>query len=474
MAPMSDIVMRLRLGGARMLALRFSATGAKGAGPALTAAMAEEGRLVAGGASVPWRFESTVEDGDSILLVGPEPVGFGDATAEAAHATSLDDSKDMETGLSRLLVLTRALFALQAEGLLPRGIVSSSILFSDDGAAILVLPPNAAARALTASGAPARSAAFARLSSPRSDGPEADASFLLALAAYRIATGKHAFEREAGEPSSVAGSTPSGAPAVLAAPRLDRGLAALVDKALADPARAALGEWLSVLGSASSSGWIRELPPEEEAELSRRREAAEAGERSRRRRADFLRKRGGVLVASTVAILALALVAGDMLRAERDKPDYSRLAPRELVRRYYLAVDGLDLDSLEACGDGKAIKDDRDMLINLVVITKTRTAYEGKSPVVRALDWAAAGKPELAPTYFLYGITGLSISDEGGNGANRAFLRADYSLWSLDRPDSAPVGAASIPTESRRSDTLTLDRGRKGWRIVALERRILR
>jgi len=471
---MSDIVTRLRLDGARVLALRFSASGAKGAGPALAAAMAEEGRLVAGGASVPWRFESTVQDGDNVLLAGPDLVGFGDATAEGTLAASLDDSKDLETGLSRLFFLAHAFSALQAEGLLPRGIVSSGILFSDDDAAILVLPPNAAAKALTASGTQARSAAVARLSSPRSAGPEADASFLLALAAYRFATGKHAFEREAGEPISVAGSAPSGAAAVLAAPRLDRSLAALVDRVLADPATAALGEWLSVLGSARASGWTRELPPEEEADLSRRREAAEAGARSRRRRADFLRKRGGVLVASAVAILALALVAGDMLRAERDKPDYSRLAPLELVQRYYLAIDGLDLDSLEACGDGKAIKDDQDMLINLVVLTKTRIAYEGKSPVVRALDWVAAGKPKLALTDFLYGIAGLSISDEGGDGANRAFLRADYSLWSLDRPDSAPVGAASIPTESRRSDTLTLDRGRKGWRIVALERRILR
>jgi hypothetical protein len=466
---MSEIVIRLRQDGASKLALRFPAAAIKGAGPALAAAMAEEGRLIAGGASIPWRFESILQDGEGALLVGPDPFGSGETAAPAG----LDDSKDLAEGLTRLDSLARALSTLEAEGLLPRGIVSSAVVFSADGGAILILPPSAAAKALSSGGARVRSAAAARLSSPRSTGPESDASFLLAQAAYSLSTGGQAFGRDAGEPSSMAGSVPSGIQAALAAPRLDRGLAALVDKALADPGRAGLGEWLAVLDSARASGWTRELPPEEEAELSRRRAAALAKASSRRRRADFLRRRGSLLVAAAVAILALVLVAGDMLRAERDKPDYSGLAPSALVQRYYASIDRLDLDSLEACGDSKAIRGDQDMLMNLVVLTRTRTAYEGKSPVVRAEDWLAAGKPALAPTDFLYGIAGLSVADEGGAGADRANFRAEYSLWTLDRPDSAPVGAASVPTESRRIDRLTLARGKKGWRIAALERRML-
>lgn len=459
--------------GSPKLALRFPAAAIKGAGLALAAAMAEEGRLVSGGASTPWRFESIVQDEEGALLVGPDPVGLADAVEEGLRAESLDEAKSLETGLKRLLSLARALTLLKGEGRLPRGIVSSGLLFAKDReGTILLLPPAAMARALTASGAQSRSAAAARLSSPRSTGPEADASFLLAQVAYRLATGKSAFERESAEPSGVAGSVP-GLTIALSAPRLDLGLAAIVDRALADPGSAPLSEWLECLETAREAGWTREIPPEEMSALARRREAAEAQARSRRRRADFFRRRGALLVGVAAAVVVLALIAGDMLRAQRDKPDFSDLSPRELVRRYYLAIDAIDLDSLEACGDKKAIKNDEDTLINLTVLTKTRTAYEGKSPVVRAESWVASGKPPLAPTAFLYGIVDLAVTEQGGDGGDRAVLKAEYSLWYLDKPESAPLDSASVPTEARRSDTLTLERGKRGWRIVDLERKTL-
>lgn len=466
---MSDFLTRLDINGERKLALRFPASAIKGAGAALAAAMNEEGWLIAGpaaatGPSAAWRFESIAQEGDGAFLLGPDPFPseFGQ------EISSLDDAKDMERGLTRLLASAKAFSALRAEGRLPRGIVSSCLLFGE--ASILLLPPRAVARALSAGGQKARSVAVARLASSRSDGPESDVSFLLAQAAYRFATGRLAYEAESAEPGGVVGAGPSSAPAVLAAPRLDRGLAALVDEALADPRGASLERWTAVLESARESGWTRELPPAEEAELARRREEGEALARSRRRRADFLRKRGGLLVGAAVAIVALALVGGDILRAQRDKPDYSWLDPRELVQRYYLSIDSLDLESLEACADSKASKADRDMLANLVVVTKTRTAYEGKSPLVQAIDWVAAGKPDLAPTDFLYGIVGLAISDEASVDSNRAVFRAEYSLWSLDRPDSAPIGSASVPTEARRIDTLTVERGKRGWLITGLDR----
>jgi hypothetical protein len=477
MPVMNEIISRRSIDGALKLGLRFPAGALKGAGTALTAAMGEEGRLVSGGASVPWHFESIVKDGEDVLLLGPDFLGPEDVGA------SLDESKDLEEGMRRLLSLARALSVLQGEGRLPRGIVSSGILFSACGndpdamATVLVLPPTAASKALMARGAPARAAAAARLSSPRAKGPEADASFLLAQAAYRFAAGKGAYEGEAGEPDSVASAARSSASAGLAAPRLDAPLAALVDKALADPGSVSLSDWNAVLGAARAALWTRELSPEEDAELSRRKAAFEAEGRSRQKRADFFRKRGGILIAAAVAVVVLALVAGDMLRAQWDKPDYSWLTPRELVQRYYLSVDALDLDSLEACGDRKAIKIDWNYVMSLVVLTKTRTAYEGKSPVLSAVDWIAAGKPDLAPTIFLYGIVGLSM--KGGEApaeGMRVSIRAQYSFWSLDRkedPSGDPSKALSFPAEEKRIDELLLERGKKGYQIIALDRTIV-
>jgi hypothetical protein len=472
---MNSILTTISKDGADKLALRFPSGALKGAGVTLAAAMNEEGFLVAPGAARAgrWRFESLVQEGEGALLLGP---GF--------EGLSLDELEGARAGMPALLALARALAALAAEGCLPRGLVSSGILESEaragEGpAAILVLPPTAVAKALSARGPDARAGAVARLTSPRSGGPEADASFFLAQAAYRYATGSSAFEREAFEAGSLAGSARHSTAAALAAPRLDPALAALVDTALDDPNRVGLDSWIRTLEAAAALGWERELPEGEASDLARRRAAAEAESRKKRRRADFFRRRGGVLIAVGAALLVVALVAGDMIRAQRDKPDFSMLPPLELARQYYAALDSLDLDSLEACGERDAIKDDRNVVLNLVVITKTRMAYEGKDPVLHAKDWVAAGEGALAPTDFLYGIVALDLADESagaGGGALARRLRATYTFWSLERvddPSGDPSKTVMRPRGERRVDELALARGKKGWKIVGIERKVL-
>jgi hypothetical protein len=473
---MNSILTRTSFEGKDALALRFPAGTLKGAGTSLAAAMKEEGRLVSAGASraAPWRFENLVQEGEGALLVGPVFAGI-----------SLDDVEGIQSGMPLLLPLARAFAVLAAEGSLPRGLVSSGILVSEgrSGAMagdVLILPPSAAAKALSACGPEARAGAVARLSSPLANGPEADASFFLAEAAYRYATGRSAFEREAAEPGSLAGASRYSTAASLASPRLDPALAALVDKALGDPNPVGLGSWIEALEAAAAKDWVRELSDGEEAELARRRAAVEALSLAKRKRSDFFRKRGGILIAAAVVVAGAALMAGDMIRAQRDKPDFSKLAAPELVQHYYAALDGLDLESLEACIDKKATKGDLDSVMNLTVITKTRMAYEGKDPVLHAKDWLAAGKPTLAETDFLYGIVGLAIADEAGGEADGLArsekFRATYSFWTLDRkddPSGNPSKSVSLPLEEKRVDELTLGLGKKGWRILKLERKVL-
>jgi hypothetical protein len=469
---MNTILTRIGHEGAAQLALRFPAGAIKGVGAALAAAMGEEGFLVASSgeiAGASWRFENMAQEGEDVLLLGPAFAGI-----------SLDEAEGVEEGMPLLLETARALAALSAARKLPRSIVSSGVLVSESGAlsavTVLILPPAAIARALSARGGEARAAAVARLTSPHAKGPEADASFLIAQAAYRYATGKSAFERESAEPGSVAGATRYSMATVLAAPRLDPALAALADRALDDPESVPLSSWIEALEAAAAKGWTREISAAEAELLERRRAAFEAQSRSKRKRAEFLRRRGGILIAAAVAAAVAAFVAGDMLRAQRDKPNFSKLPPIEVARRYYAALDALDLDSLEACGNKKAFDGDWNTVMNLTVVTKTRLAYEGKSPVVHAKDWVSAGMPALAQTDLLYGIAGLGLLDEGG-GQGTERLRATYSIWSLDRkddPSGDPGNASSFPLEERRVDELTLGRGEKGgWKIVGLERKVL-
>jgi hypothetical protein len=479
---MNELLSRRLVDGAGRLALRFPAGALKAAGPALSAAFAEEGALVTGAPSLggargavagaeSWRFESLAGEGEEAFLLGPELRG---------EASSLADPASFEEGFSALLALARALAFISAEGRLPRGLVASGLLVAKDESWVLLLPATAVAKAARGP----RAWSTVRPLGTSGGSAEAEASFLLAQAAYLLASGRAAFETEARESG---GLTPLPRPpmaTLLASPSLDPGLAVLVDRALAEPGRTHLSEWVATLEAAREGGWRRELGPELEADLSLRRAAFETREKGRRVRSDFFRRRGSRLLVVGTLVLVLGMVAADIVRARLARPDYSWLTPRELVQRYYLAIDSLDMESLEACGERGAIKEDQGMLVNLVVITRTRTGYEGRSPLVRAVDWLAAGKPALAQSDLLYGITGLSLSGgEGavpdnaiatkGSGGEEARIRAEYSLWSLERVEDAsgdPGKTSSRPREERRVDELRLARGKRGWSIAAIGR----
>jgi hypothetical protein len=489
---MGGLTERFDKGGEGKLALRFPSGSLKGSGAALSAAMSEEGFLVrpgaggeagaGSGAVESWRFDGLAQEGGEALLVGPPFDG-----------ASLDEARGLEEGMAALLAVARALSALAAAGKLPRGIRSPGILLSAAAAgaqtaggaaaeAILVLPPSAVAKAVASQPPEALSAAVARLVSPHAKDAEADASFLLAQAAYRFATGRGAYEREAAEKGGMAAVRRCAASAALAAPRLDPALAALIDAALDEPGKVGLDAWIAALESARAAGWTRVLSPDAEAEIVRRRVQAEADASRRRRREEFLRKRGGLLAGAAIALVLLGFVVADIARAERSKPDYSALPPGEVVARYYAAIDGLDIESLEACGRKDAIKADRDMVTNLYVLVKTRMAYEGKSPLIPANRWVASGKEGLKEGDFLYGIVGLDIAEEGASpgaqespgGAEAATFRVVYSLWTLERtdpPSGEPSEVRSEPCEDRRIDIVRLTRSKKGWRIEGIERR---
>jgi hypothetical protein len=482
------------------LALRFPSGALRGSGAVLAAALAEEGFLVGPGADArgtrgargveSWKFEAFEQEGETAILVGP-----------VFEGASLEEAANPLEGLESILAVARAFAALKAAGSLPRGIVSAGLLVGGSGAGaaaatgtaagaagtaaaaadrqVLVLPPTAASRALAARSPEERAASVARLASPRAKDAEADASFLLAQAVYRFAAGKGAFEREAADKGGIAAARRGSASLALAAPRLHPALAALVDAALDEPGAAALDAWVAALEAARAAGWERELSPAESAEAARRLAAAEADAARKSKREAFFRKRGGLLVGALVALVLGGFLAADLIQAQRDKPDFSGLPPLELTRRYYAAVDGLDLDSLEACGAKAAIKADRDVVMNLYVLTRTRTAYEGRNPLLPARQWIAAGKGNLKESEFLYGIVDLGIEeiDEGAApSADARRYRATYSIWSLDRvdpPTGEPSEGRMEPREERRVDELSLARGKRGWRIVSIERIVL-
>lgn len=132
----------------------------------------------------------------------------------------------------------------------------------------------------------------------------------------------------------------------------------------------------------------------------------------------------------------------------------------------------MDLATLDACLEGKAGKDDRSLITNLTVVMKMRQAYSQDAAYIHAQDWVAAGSPALVEGTMLYGITGLEIvplvlpsSDQPAPGEEKSF-EARYTLWTTESNEERIQG---IPT--RRIDRLVLAEGRKGWKIIAIERK---
>jgi hypothetical protein len=463
---MTDIIRNEKIDGAPRLKLAFPRASVRGAGGALAASLTEEGSLVSAGPSprrAAWRFENLGEASDEAFLAGP---GF--------EGRSLDSGDGVEDGFPLLFAAVKALDLLWREDRLPRGIVSSGLLVGPGGE-VLVLPASAVARALSARGPEVRSSAAARLVHPRSGGPEGDASFLIAQAAYRFAAGVHPYPREASEPGSSAPPSPPVVPLALAAPRLDPELAAMADEALADPGAVPLSRWRAALDQASSRGWLRELGPDEEAELSRRRAAALEAARRKDAASSFFRRRG-VLIAGIAAGAALVgLFAATMLGRGARMPDLSALSSIQVARAYYRALDSLDLETLEVAAGKKAREEDDNLAVNITVLMKTRLAYEGKDPMVSASKWLAAGKPQIGQNDMLYGVTGLSLEEPGGAPTDEigstGSVRASYSLWFVEK-SGTDLDAYSVPVEQKRIDDLVLKKTKAGWKIVELRRTV--
>ncbi len=444
------------------ISLVFPRSSIKGMAGAMAASLTEEGsRVSASLHREVWRFESIEDRGDTTRLSGPRFEG-----------RLLDSAGSLEEGLDLVRSAARALEFLSREGHLQRGLVSTGILIGQDGG-VLVLPAGPVARALAAAGPEERAAAAARLVHPRSTSAESDAVFLLAQAAYKFASGRAPYPREAAEVSSSAPPTPPVLSAKLAAPRLKPELVSLIDRSLAEPASVNLLEWRVALDEAAERGWLRNLTPDEGTELARLRE--ETIQKAQRKDAvsTFFRKYGLMLGGIAVGAALLALITVSTIRARNDGPNLSSFSPRQVVEAYYRALDSLDIETLEAAADKKAAATDSTIVTNLYILTRTRLAYEGIDSMVSASKWKAAGMRTLNDGEILFGVTDLALkvksppsSEELGS---RCSISASYSLWYQERDEGA-WGTAPKIVEDKRVDELVLEKTKKGWKIVELTR----
>jgi hypothetical protein len=422
----------------------------------LEAIMREPGWIVSEGKPerrfAEWRVERRVESGGGALFLGP---AFAGETIASIADSPCPTEEETRSVLASICRVAGAMAALEASGRsLPR-FIPEAILVSADG--ILFLP---AALADLAGGV---SPGAAHL------GPAASFAEFVKEFALRV---PGAALRADGNPSVGAGRGEREAEAARSrslatmSPRLDGEIARLAEGGAGSHSRAkipGMPEWERTLGAAGARGFLRPLSGAELSRAEKKRDGAVKSAAAAIGARDFLKRRS--LVLGIVAVLlggsAVLFVPSFLARTESAMA-IQALGPEELVRGYYAAIDSLDSDFVESAARKAASKPDADLVTNIAVLAKYRTAMEGKDARIRAEEWLAAGKPERGDA-IVFGLTGLRIVPIG---PAPSFM-AEYSLWVMDSPgENLPYG----PTELKRRDRVVLERRGKGYRIASIER----
>ncbi|HAE21759.1 MAG TPA: hypothetical protein DCG47_05475 [Spirochaetaceae bacterium] len=425
------------------LSLRIPGTAWRASGQRAAAAMAEKGTRIRGEEVQDWLIEDMREDGAWVLVSGP--AFNGQSLVEA-----LDAGLGKREALKRLAIVAKALRVLSRKGILPGRLFEEGILSAADGE-LLILPT-----ALTASACAAHNPdAFLGFDSD----PELAAAGLIRAMLRRICSHDKA-------------EAPKDLALALIEPSLDAALAELADKSgKAGPA--SLGQWCDALEASQTRGFFRTVDEAEAKAAALKLQAAILALNKKEARTRFMKRRGGLLTGLALA-LGAALAIG-LLSRSSPGPDYSGLDAPELILAYYGALDSLDMMGLEACVTGSAGKDDRNFVGNLTVIRKMRQAYGDADGFKNAKDWLEKGSPALLEGELVHGISGLSIRElatasassasAGTDNASERHFEARYIIWS-----SFSAEESYRVIKNDRIDTLSLKKGKQGWKIVRIER----
>ena len=438
------------------LGIRIPRSAWKAAGHSASTAMRQKGILVSQGQLADWIAADTRQVDDEVICYGP---GFDGSSLEELLHSGLGEEKRLQ----RLAAAARALNQLDSQTILPADIQSAGILVSADGD-VLILPPALISRAA------ARTRTGER-PTPE-DNPAIAASAILAGILRRIFQPQVASNPDMPDDSetSLRRKGDPFVPLGLIAPHLDPKLATLADRAMdQNTGSPFLDDWARAFDEAGKNKYFRKIADDEIACKAQQRQAIETKVARKLAFKRFVTKRSGLLTSLAIAVVVIATIA--IFDRPAPGPDLSELDPEALVRAYYMAIDSLDLATLDACLEGKAGKDDKSLVTNLTVVMKMRQAYSPEAPYILAQDWVAAGSPALAEGTMLYGITDLEIRPLAlpltgqSDTIAESHFEARYTLWTTESNEERISG---IPAP--RIDRLILTPGKKSWKILSIER----
>jgi hypothetical protein len=277
-------------------------------------------------------------------------------------------------------------------------------------------------------------------------------------------------------------------PPALAAAGLDAGIASLITDALspvsASTKRPSLEEFSEKIGPPLSGGlsfFFHPLSDEERMRILAERKQFDRKKAVRVETQRFIRRNRAVISGVIIALAALALTAGSIIKGRSELPTTKGMTPQEVIAAYYGSFETLDHTLMEACVVDKAGKGDIDMVTNIFVLSKVREAYEMKRPVIAAQAWLDAGAVPTDLT--VIGVTDLRLEGEDENESDgEVRYRTAYTLWlpavyiqggGADDTPEAPAETAAAPVPPAKTgitDRVRLVLRKGAWRIAEIER----
>jgi len=450
-------------GGVRYLAVPV---GSPARGTALTRILALKGSpgwVVSPPSVKEWRFAGITETPGGTVLYGPW-------TPARSLATILD--LPGQEGLPFLVRLAEALLLLKERRIPPFPLQTDAVLLCDDGS-VLFLPSEVMRELRELRPFQQNRDTFESINNPDTSGEEM-VSFALGALLYKEITGAFPFQAESPEDiheqmRKLEILSPAEAAPGVSVEASQTVMAALARSRGAIPT---ISEWAESLRSWLRAGALRPTSavagpaPGSRADLRRK-----SSEKRFRRRVFWEKNwRTALIIAAIVIVVGAGL--GSVLK--------SALAPRvtrgytsqQVVQTFYSSMNKLDQMTISASVVNGAGKAEVNEVTNLYVISRVSTGYEGRSNVVAADEWDKAGRPTIPFPQTLYGVTGLTVTQEKSE-PQPVFL-VSYEKWfpvtggNDDSQSSQPAGpryqGASV------QDRVFLKKDRGDWVIYRIDR----
>ena len=416
------------------------------------------GWMVRGAEVSDWRFSGYLRRDGGLLVAGPG--ADGELLAAALERPG-------RAALAALARVAGALRLLQQEHGFDQPLQLNGVYLLAGGGVLIFPPP--VVRQLTETHSPAAMlAASGRLNHPDLAAAER-LSATLAILSYRAVTGAYPFPAAGEDDLRTQMRRLEVVPAGLRAPGTDRELAALIDRALRPgrhEQRPGLQEWAAVLERVTREPEPAPVTAAAAAELQAKAREMQAKYELAFRRRVFLQRNLRTIVVVSVAVAALGGILGSII-ANQFQPRATRgFSPRQVVEVFYASIGALDHVTMEDAvidGAGQGLINEA---VNLFVMSRVTQGYEGRSNIMNAAEWVAAGKPELPAGVGVYGASELEIAAE--QGAPQPVFRVTYLMWRPGGEDgSGPRGALQqgVP----RSERVFLRQDRDDWVIFQFQ-----